>query len=75
MLTAKTRRTTTPATVPPAMAPVLVVCLVEGGIEVGFGEVVEVEELVEDVEFEEVLFEASPVNQARNTGSCSSDVG
>ena len=66
MLTAKTRRTTTPATVPPAMAPVLVVCLVEGGIEVGFGEV---------VEFEEVLFEASPVNQARNTGSCNSDVG
>ena len=54
------------------MAPVLVVCLVEGGIEVGFGELVEVGE---DVEFEEVLFEASPVNQARNIGSCNSDFG
>ena len=61
-------RTTTPATVPPAMAPVLVVCL----FEVEFGEVVEVGDIVE---VDEVLFEASPVNHARNTGSLKSDGG
>ena len=66
MPTARTRRTTTPATVPPAMAPVLIVCLFEGGLELEFGEV---------VELEEVLFKASPVNQDRNTGSFKSDCG